>query len=171
MFKVIAVSKSNTKLFCSYTALLRLIKGGDIQDCDLEKALFAFGCLRELVMRDRQASESEDDYSARTKIQRAVRYAEKQGRVLWRPNPPSRIVYNLLMSVGLKRFAQPDVSFQRVNRFLEFSGFKPLNLSEHDKKYYNYPRLEELVAESDQGIEVIYRAKVRFARQTPSREF
>jgi hypothetical protein len=161
-FKVIAVSMSNTKLFCSYTSLLRLIKGGDIQDCDLEKALFAFGplfafgCVREFVMRDRQASELDDDYSARTKIQQAVLYAEEEGRVLWRPNPPSTIIYDFLMSVGLKRFAQPDISFRLVNSFLKATGYKPLKLSKIDKKYYGYRRLKELVAESGQGLEVIF---------------
>lgn len=132
-----------TKLFCSFTSILRLVNQKQIADNELNQGLYAFGCTREHVFSQvhecHEATWQSDDESVQNylsdKIKELVTEAESSGRVVFRT------------------LEEGNMSFDKVSSLLERNGLQPLG-TVYDT--YCYPRLKELVEQKNPTVEVLF---------------
>jgi hypothetical protein len=130
------LTKSRISLFCSFTALLRLVSQNEVSSEELSDGLFAFACTRYHVFDDPETEVSlftEDKNEQERllhKIRTAVLKAEDDNRVVWRTREEGKMSYKkiseLLNSQGLKPLASFNSDYYSYNGLrLKMEGTNP----------------------------------------------
>jgi hypothetical protein len=129
-----------TKLFCSFTSLLRILKQEAVSPEELSKALYAFACTRWHVFDDPNTeaswfAESEgEQHKLLEVIRRYVQLAEEDNRVAWRS------------------LEEGNMSYEKISLLLEQNGLNPIQ----GTTWYAYHTLKEIVEEANPEICVMF---------------